>query len=48
MLGGMGIIGEYFIMCYMMNLESVIIYEGIYDIYLFIIGFDIMGYNVFK
>lgn len=46
--GGMGIINEYFIMCYMMNLEIVLIYEGIYDIYLLIMGMDVMGLNVFK
>lgn len=44
----MGIINEYLVMCYMMNLEIVFIYEGMYDIYLFIIGYDVMGLNVFS
>ena len=33
-LGGMGITGEYPIMRHMMNLESVITYEGTHDIHL--------------
>jgi glutaryl-CoA dehydrogenase len=37
MLGGMGITGEYSIMRHMMNLESVITYEGT-DIHLLITG----------
>src|SRR4026209_1265021 len=36
MLGGMGITGEYSIMRHMMNLESVITYEGTHDIHLLI------------
>ena len=35
-LGGMGITGEYPIMRHMMNLESVITYEGTHDIHLLI------------
>jgi alkylation response protein AidB-like acyl-CoA dehydrogenase len=41
-LGGMGITGEYSIMRHMMNLESVITYEGTHDIHLLITGMDIM------
>jgi glutaryl-CoA dehydrogenase len=41
MLGGMGITGEYSIMRHMMNLESVITYEGTHDIHLLITGMDI-------
>ena len=48
MLGGMGITGEYPIMRHMMNLESVITYEGTHDIHLLITGHDITGLNAFK
>ena len=48
MLGGMGITGEYSIMRHMMNLESVITYEGTHDIHLLITGMDITGINAFK
>lgn len=47
-LGGMGIIGEYSIMRHMMNLESVITYEGTHDIHLLITGMDITGISAFK
>ncbi len=47
-LGAMGITGEYPIMRHMMNLESVITYEGTHDIHLLITGFDITGENAFK
>jgi glutaryl-CoA dehydrogenase len=46
-LGGMGITGEYSIMRHMMNLESVITYEGTHDIHLLITGQDITGLNAF-
>jgi glutaryl-CoA dehydrogenase len=46
--GGMGITGEYPIMRHMMNLESVITYEGTHDIHLLITGMDITGENAFK
>jgi glutaryl-CoA dehydrogenase len=48
MLGGMGITGEYPIMRHMMNLESVITYEGTHDIHLLITGLDITGEEAFK
>ena len=48
LLGGMGITGEYSIMRHMMNLESVITYEGTHDIHLLITGMDITGINAFK
>ncbi len=48
MLGGMGITGEYSIMRHMMNLESVVTYEGTHDIHLLITGLDITGLNAFK
>ena len=47
MLGGMGITGEYSVMRHMMNLESVITYEGTHDIHLLITGMDITGFNAF-
>jgi len=48
MLGGMGITGEYSIMRHMMNLESVITYEGTHDVHLLITGMDVTGLNAFK
>ncbi len=48
MLGGMGITGEYPIMRHMMNLESVLTYEGTHDIHLLITGLDVTGFNAFK
>ncbi len=47
-LGGMGITGEYSVMRHMMNLESVITYEGTHDIHLLITGHDITGLDAFK
>ncbi len=48
MLGGMGITGEYPVMRHIMNLESVITYEGTHDIHLLITGMDVTGLNAFK
>ena len=48
MLGGMGITGEYPIMRHMMNLETVLTYEGTHDIHLLITGMDITGLDAFK
>jgi len=48
MLGGMGITGEYSIMRHMMNLESVVTYEGTHDIHLLITGLDITGHQAFS
>jgi glutaryl-CoA dehydrogenase len=48
MLGGMGITGEYPIMRHIMNLESVITYEGTHDIHLLITGLDVTGLNAFN
>jgi glutaryl-CoA dehydrogenase len=47
-LGGMGITNEYPIMRHMMNLETVLTYEGTHDIHLLITGMDITGLNAFK
>lgn len=46
--GGMGITGEYPIMRHMMNLESVVTYEGTHDIHLLILGHEITGIPAFK
>jgi len=46
-LGGMGIMGDYSIMRHMMNLESVVTYEGTHDIHLLITGADITGHSAF-
>tara|TARA_B100000953_G_scaffold299095_1_gene297808 strand:+ start:993 stop:2168 length:1176 start_codon:yes stop_codon:yes gene_type:complete len=46
-LGAMGITGEYSIMRHMMNLESVVTYEGTHDIHLLITGMDITGHSAF-
>ena len=46
--GGMGITGEFPIMRDMMNLESVITYEGTHDIHLLITGLDVTGFNAFE
>ncbi|MCC5943754.1 MAG: acyl-CoA dehydrogenase family protein [Bernardetiaceae bacterium] len=46
-LGGMGITGEYPIMRHMMNLESVITYEGTHDIHLLILGRELTGVPAF-
>ncbi len=48
MLGGMGITGEFPVMRHMMNLESVITYEGTHDIHLLITGMDVTGINAFS
>ena len=48
MLGGMGITGEYPIMRHMMNLETVLTYEGTHDIHLLITGLDVTGLDAFK
>jgi len=46
-LGGMGITGEYSIMRHLMNMESVLTYEGTHDVHLLITGMDITGFNAF-
>lgn len=46
--GGMGITSEYPIMRHMMNLESVITYEGTHDVHLLITGLDITGLSAFR
>ena len=47
-LGAMGITGDYPIMRHMMNLESVVTYEGTHDIHLLILGAEITGINAFS
>ncbi len=46
--GGMGITQEYPVMRHMMNLETVLTYEGTHDIHLLITGMDITGLNAFS
>jgi glutaryl-CoA dehydrogenase len=46
--GGMGITGEYPMMRHMMNLESVLTYEGTHDIHLLILGNHITGIPAFS
>lgn len=46
--GGMGITNEYPVMRHMMNLETVLTYEGTHDIHLLITGHDVTGLNAFK
>ncbi|MBI2967673.1 MAG: acyl-CoA dehydrogenase family protein [Bacteroidetes bacterium] len=47
-LGAMGITGEYPVMRHIMNLESVITYEGTHEIHLLITGNEITGINAFE
>ncbi len=47
-LGGMGITDQYPVMRHIMNLESVLTYEGTHDIHLLITGMDITGFNAFN
>jgi len=47
-LGGMGITGDFPIMRHLMNLESVVTYEGTHDIHLLILGKEITGIAAFK
>ena len=47
-LGGMGLTGDYPIMRHMMNLESVVTYEGTHDIHLLITGHDVTGIPAFR
>ena len=44
-LGGMGITGEYPIMRHIMNLETLITYQGTHEMHLLITGRDITGIN---
>ena len=46
--GGMGITNEYPMMRHLMNLETVLTYEGTHDIHLLITGMDVTGYNAFS
>ncbi len=47
-LGGNGISGHFPIMRHMMNLETVLTYEGTHDIHLLITGMDLTGINAFS
>lgn len=47
-LGGNGILGMYPVMRHMMNLESVVTYEGTHEVHTLIVGQDITGLNAFS
>jgi len=47
-LGGMGITDDFPVMRHMMNLESVITYEGTHDVHLLITGLEVTGLNAFS
>ena len=47
-LGGMGITGEYPIMRHIMNLETLITYQGTEEIHTLITGRKITGLSAFK
>ena len=46
--GAMGITNDYPMMRHMMNLESVITYEGTHEMHLLILGNEITGISAFK
>ncbi len=46
--GAMGITGDYPMMRHLMNLESVVTYEGTHDIHLLILGNEITGIQAFS
>ena len=46
--GGMGITQEYPCMRHLMNLETVLTYEGTHDVHLLITGMDVTGLNAFS
>ncbi len=48
MLGANGITAEYHVIRHMMNLETVITYEGTHDIHALILGADITGLQAFR
>ena len=47
-LGAAGLTSAYPIMRHLMNMESVVTYEGTHDIHLLITGMDVTGYNAFE
>ncbi len=47
-LGGNGILGMYPVMRHMMNLESVVTYEGTHEIHTLIVGQDLTGLDAFR
>ncbi|GAB5518792.1 MAG: acyl-CoA dehydrogenase family protein [Rhodothermales bacterium] len=46
-LGGNGVLGMYPVMRHMMNLESVVTYEGTHEVHTLVIGQDVTGLNAF-
>ena len=47
MLGGNGVLGMFPVMRHMMNLESVVTYEGTHEVHTLVIGQDVTGENAF-
>lgn len=47
-LGGNGVLGMYPVMRHMMNLESVVTYEGTHEVHTLIVGQDVTGENAFS
>ena len=46
-LGGNGVLGMYPVMRHMMNLESVVTYEGTHEVHTLVLGQDVTGLNAF-
>ncbi len=47
-LGGNGVLGMYPVMRHLMNLESVVTYEGTHEIHTLILGHDVTGLDAFR
>lgn len=48
LLGGNGVLGMFPVMRHMMNLESVVTYEGTHEVHTLIVGQDVTGLNAFS
>jgi glutaryl-CoA dehydrogenase len=46
-LGGNGVLGMFPVMRHMMNLESVVTYEGTHEVHTLVVGQDVTGENAF-
>ena len=47
-LGGNGVLGQHPVMRHMMNLESVITYEGTHEVHTLVVGQSVTGLNAFR
>ena len=47
-LGGNGVLGQYPVMRHMMNLESVVTYEGTHEVHTLVVGQSVTGLNAFQ